>query len=60
MAINESLKQDIVVERDFLIGEKVNLKPDVYQLTIAAYLTKNVPATVLIYCIKQSLITFIC
>lgn len=41
-AISESQKRDIVIQEDYLVGEDVKLNMDVYQLTIAANITKDI------------------
>ena len=41
-----------IEEKDYLVGESIEISEDVFNLTIAANLTKEVPPMVLIYCIR--------
>ena len=45
-------------EQDFLEGEKLKIELDVYNMTIAGILTKEVSPVHLIYCIKVCFMTF--
>ena len=47
-----------VIEEDFMEGETLKIQDDVYNLTIAANLTKQVSPLSLIYAIKMCTMTF--
>ena len=47
-----------IVEFDFLIGEEVEIPHDVYNLTIAANMTKNCSPQELSFCLKQCVLVF--
>ena len=48
-----------VNEIEFLPSDKVTIQMDIYQLTIAANMTKDVPSAHLTYSIKICLIVFL-
>ena len=47
-----------IEEKDYLLGETILISQDVFNLTIAANLTKEVPPVHLIYCIRQCFFVF--
>lgn len=45
-------QRKVQVEKDYVLGEDVKLSMDVYQLTIAANLTKTCSPMSLMFCLK--------
>ena len=55
----DNKERKIQVEMDYIMDEKVIISMDVYQLTIAANLTKTCSPMALMFCLKQCFLCFI-